>query len=272
MGALESERSMSGILDLNGKVALITGAGQGVGRQIALHYAAHGADGVIVNDFYEERASAVVEEIKALGGKAVAVAGDVTDLEAVKAMVCKAEETFGHIDILVNNAGNAGALPAPEARKPFWETGPDAWNSFIGVNFYGVINCASACIPSMIERRSGRIVTIISDAGRTGEAGLEIYSGAKAGAAGFTRAIARSLGRYGITANCIAIAATMTPPIEARLKADPERLKKMMEKYVIRRPGQPQDVANMALYLASGASDWITGQTYPVNGGFSFSM
>lgn len=263
---------MSGILDLNGKVALITGAGQGVGRQIALHYAAHGADGVIVNDFYQERAIAVVEEIKALGGKAVAAACDVTALDTVKAMVRKAEQAFGRIDILVNNAGNAGASPDPEARKPFWETGPDAWNSFIGVNFYGVINCASACIPSMIERRGGRIVTIISDAGRTGEAGLEIYSGAKAGAAGFTRAIARSLGRYGITANCIAIAATMTPPIEARLKADPEKLKKMMEKYVIRRPGQPQDVANMALYLASGASDWITGQTYPVNGGFSFSM
>lgn len=263
---------MSGILDLTDNVALITGAGQGVGRQIALHYAAHGADGVIVNDFFQERAQAVVEEIRTLGGKAVAAAGDVTDLGAVKEMVRKGNEAFGRVDILVNNAGNAGATPDPEARKPFWETGPGAWNSFIGVNFYGVINCASACIPSMIERRRGRIITIISDAGRTGEAGLEVYSGAKAGAAGFTRAIARSLGRYQITANCIAIAATMTPPIEARLKADPDRLKKMMEKYVIRRPGHPQDVANMALYLASGASDWITGQTYPVNGGFSFSM
>jgi 3-oxoacyl-[acyl-carrier protein] reductase len=263
---------MSGILDLNGRVALVTGAGQGVGRQISLDYAVHGADGVIVNDFFEERARAVVEEIKALGGRAIAAHGDVTDLDAVRGMLRKAEETFGRVDILVNNAGNAGAVPDPEARKPFWETGPGAWNSFIGVNFYGVINCASACIPPMIERRSGRIITIISDAGRTGEAGLEIYSGAKAGAAGFTRAIARSLGRYQITANCIAIAATMTPAIEARLKADPDRLKKMMEKYVIRRPGQPRDVANMALYLASGASDWITGQTYPVNGGFSFSM
>ena len=263
---------MSGILDLSGKVALITGAGQGVGRQIALHYAAHGADGVIVNDFFEDRARAVVEEIQARGGKAAAAPGDVTDLGIVKQMLRKAEEAFGRVDILVNNAGNAGAMPDPEARKPFWETGPDAWNSFIGVNLYGVINCASACIPAMIERRSGRIITIISDAGRTGEAGLEVYSAAKAGAAGFTRALARGLGRYQITANCIAIAATMTPAIEARLKADPDQLKKMMEKYVIRRPGQPQDVANMALYLASAASDWITGQTYPVNGGFSFSM
>ena len=110
------------------------------------------------------------------------------------------------------------------------------------------------------------------DAGRAGEAGLEVYSGAKAGAAGFTRAVARSLGRHNITANCVAIAATLTPAIEARLKANPEMQKKMMEKYVIRRPGLPSDVANMVLFLASEASAWITGQTYPVNGGFTFAL
>jgi 3-oxoacyl-[acyl-carrier protein] reductase len=263
---------MSELLDLNNKVALITGAGQGVGRQIALHFAAHNAAGVIVNDYFLERAEEVAKEINDAGGKAVAAQADVTDLASVKKMVSTAEQAFGPIDILVNNAGNAGATPDPDARKPFWETVPDVWNSFIGVNLYGVINCASACIPRMIEHQGGRIITIISDAGRAGEAGLEVYSGAKAGAAGFTRAIARSLGRYQITANCVAIAATATPAIEARLKANPEMLKKMMEKYVIRRPGQPTDVANMVLFLASGASAWITGQTYPVNGGFTFAL
>ncbi|WP_375779497.1 SDR family NAD(P)-dependent oxidoreductase [Bradyrhizobium sp. ma5] len=263
---------MSDILDLNGKVTLITGAGQGVGRQIALHFAAHNAAGIVVNDYFLDRAEQVAREINAGGGKAVAVQADVTDLASVKAMVGKAEQAFGPIDVLVNNAGNAGATPDPDARKPFWETGPEVWNSFIGVNLYGVINCASACIPQMIERKGGRIVTIISDAGRAGEAGLEVYSGAKAGAAGFTRAVARSLGRHNITANCVAIAATLTPAIEARLKADPERQKKMMEKYVIRRPGLPSDVANMVLFLASDASAWITGQTYPVNGGFTFAL
>ncbi|MGY3696509.1 2-hydroxycyclohexanecarboxyl-CoA dehydrogenase [Bradyrhizobium sp. USDA 3240] len=263
---------MSDILDLNGKVTLITGAGQGVGRQIALHFAAHNAAGIVVNDYILDRAELVAREITAAGGKAVAVQADVTDLASVKAMVDKAEQAFGPVDVLVNNAGNAGATPDPDARKPFWETGPEVWNSFIGVNLYGVINCASACIPQMIERKGGRIVTIISDAGRAGEAGLEVYSGAKAGAAGFTRAVARSLGRYNITANCVAIAATLTPAIEARLKADPERQKKMMEKYVIRRPGLPSDVANMVLFLASDASAWITGQTYPVNGGFTFAL
>ena len=263
---------MKDILDLSGRVALITGAGQGVGRQIALHFAAHGADGVVVNDYFLDRAQLVAGEIEAAGGRAIALQADVSDLASIKAMVTKAEQRFGKVDILVNNAGNAGANPDADARKPFWETGPEAWNSFLGVNLYGVINCASACIPQMIEHRGGRIITIISDAGRMGEAGLEVYSGAKAGAAGFTRALARSLGRHQITANCISIAATMTPAIEARLKSDPERLKKMMEKYVIRRPGQPTDIANMALFLASEASAWITGQTYPVNGGFSFAM
>ena len=263
---------MSELLDLKGKVALITGAGQGVGRQVALHLAAHNAAGVVVNDYFLDRAEKVAKEINDGGGKAIAVQADVTDPASVKQMVSTAEQAFGPIDILVNNAGNAGAIPDPDARKPFWETGPAVWNSFIGVNFYGVINCASACIPHMIERQGGRIITIISDAGRAGEAGLEVYSGAKAGAAGFTRAIARSLGRYQITANCVAIAATLTPAIEARLKANPEMAKKMMEKYVIRRPGQPTDVANMVLFLASGASAWITGQTYPVNGGFTFAL
>jgi 2-hydroxycyclohexanecarboxyl-CoA dehydrogenase len=260
------------ILSLAGKVALITGAGQGIGRQIALHFAEHGAAGIVVNDFVLERAAAVLDEVRQLGGKAIAVQCDVTDLDAVKAMVAQGESEFGKIDVLVNNAGSAGANPSPDARKPFWEVGPEAWNSFIGVNFYGVINCTSACIPGMIERKSGRIVTIISDAGRMGDSGLEIYAGAKAGAAGFMRAVARTLGRHMITANCVSISATLTPNIEARLKADPERFKKMMEKYIIRRPGRPEDVANMVLYLASDASSWVTGQTYPVNGGYQLAL
>jgi 3-oxoacyl-[acyl-carrier protein] reductase len=262
---------MSDILDLTGKVALVTGAGQGVGRQIALHLAAHHA-AVVINDFVLDRAESVAEEVRAAGGRALALRADVTDLAAMKAIVAEANAELGPINILVNNAGNAGANPSRDAAKPFWETGPEAWASFIDVNFHGVLNGLAACIPGMIEQRSGRLITIISDAGRMGEAGLEVYSGAKAGAAGVMRAVARTLGRYQITANCVAISATVTPAIEARLAADPERLKKMMEKYVIRRPGQPTDVANLVLFLASDASPWITGQTYPVNGGFSFAL
>ena len=264
---------MSEILDLAGRPALVTGAGQGVGRQIALHLAAHNAGGVIVNDYVLERAEAVVEEIRQEGGKAIALQADVSDFGNVKDMVAKAEAEFGKIGVLVNNAGNAGANPDPDLRKPFWETDPSVWNSFIGVNLYGVMNCTAAVVPGMIERQApGRIVTIISDAGRYGDAGLEIYAGAKAGAAGFMRACARSLGRYQITANSVAIALTATPAVENRLKADEATFKKMMSHYVVRRPGRPDDIANMVLFLASDASSWITGQTYPVNGGFTFAL
>jgi 3-oxoacyl-[acyl-carrier protein] reductase len=263
---------MKDILDLNGRVALVTGAGQNVGREIALYLGAHNAGGVVVNDYVLERAQAVANEIKEDGGKAIAIQGDVTDHAGVRAMVAKATEAFGKIDILVNNAGNGGANPSAELRKPFWDVGPDIWNGFIGVNLYGVINCSSAVIPGMIAQQGGRIVTIISDAGRMGEAGLEVYSAAKAGAAGFTRAIARSLGRYNITANNVAIAAMNTAQVGSRLKADPERFKRVMANYVIRRLGEPSDIAAMVLFLASDASSWITGQTYPVNGGFSFAM
>jgi 3-oxoacyl-[acyl-carrier protein] reductase len=265
---------MKDILDLGGRVALVTGAGQGVGRQIALHLGgATNSGGVVVNDYVLDRAEAVAEEVRAAGGKAVAAQCDVSDHAAVKAMVAMAAEALGPIGVLVNNAGNAGATPSPELGKPFWETGPEVWNSFVGVNFYGVINCTAAVIPGMLARQApGRIVTIISDASRWGDAGLEIYAGAKAGAAGFMRSVSRSLGRYGITANSVAIALTATPAVERTLHGDPERLKRTLEKYIIRRPGQPDDIANMVLFLASDASSWITGQVYPVNGGFSFAL
>jgi 2-hydroxycyclohexanecarboxyl-CoA dehydrogenase len=232
---------MGETLDLAGRVALVTGAGQGVGRQIALDLAAHNAGGVAVNDFYLERAEEVAGEIRAAGGKAIALQADVTDFAGVKAMVAAAEGELGPIGVLVNNAGNAGVNPNPDARKPFWETGPEVWNSFIGVNFYG-------------------------------DTGLEVYAGAKAGAAGFMRGAARALGRFGITANSVSIATTVTPATEGRMNADPELVKKMMGNYVIRRPGQPSDIASMVLFLASDASSWITGQTYGVNGGFTFGL
>jgi len=264
---------MSDILDLGGRVALVTGGGQGVGRQIALHLGAHNAGAVVVNDYVLERAEAVAEEVRAAGGKAIALQADVSDNASVKAMVAKAQADLGPIGVLVNNAGNAGANPSAELRKPFWESGPEVWNSYIGVNLYGVMNCTAAVIPGMIERQApGRIVTIISDAGRWGDAGLEPYAAAKAGAAGFMRSVARTLGRYQITANSVAIALTATPAVERTLQGDPERLKRQMEKYIIRRPGRPDDVANMVLFLASDASSWITGQVYPVNGGFTLAL
>lgn len=265
---------MADILDLGGRLSLVTGAGQGVGRQIALHLGgATNSGGVVVNDYVLERAEAVAEEVRAAGGKAIALQCDVSDTAAVRAMAEEAKGKLGPIGVLVNNAGNAGANPSPELRKPFWETGPEVWQSFIGVNFYGVMNCTAAVIPHMLERQApGRIITIISDAGRWGDANMEIYAASKAGAAGFMRSVARTLGRYGITANSIAIALTATPAVQRTLEGDQERLKRQLEKYIIRRPGQPDDIANMALFLASDASSWISGQVYPVNGGFTLAL
>ena len=252
--------------DLSGRTALVTGAGQGVGAAIAELFAAHGAH-VLVNDVRGDRAGEVAARIAEAGGSAAPLAFDVTDHDAVTTAIA----AHPALSIVVNNAGNAGADPTADARKPFWETGPAVWRQWIDVNLTGVMNVCAAAIPAMIAHGGGRLVTIISDAGRIGEAGMEPYSAAKAGAAGLTRAMARSLGRHGITANAISIAATQTPATAARL-ADPELVRKVFAGYVVRRPGQPAEIAAMALLLASDASAWITGQTYPVNGGFSFAQ
>jgi 2-hydroxycyclohexanecarboxyl-CoA dehydrogenase len=258
------------LLDLGGRTALVTGAGQGVGAAIARHLAAHGAQ-VVVNDVVAERAEAVADEIRAAGAKAIGLAADVTDLDSVHGLVQRAAGELGQPDVLVNNAGNAGADPSVLTGRPFWETDPVEWQAFLGVNLYGVLNCARAALPGMVAAGSGgRMITIISDAGRVGERGMETYSAAKAGAAGLTRALARSLGKHEITANCIAIAATRTPTIEPFLSED--LVRKTLRGYVIRRIGEPDDVAAMATFLASPAASWITGQTYPVNGGFSFNQ
>lgn len=259
------------MFDLTGAVALVTGSGQGVGREIALTFARSGASAVVVNDVNPERAAAVAQEIKGLGVAALPVPADVTDAEAVLQMVQQATSSFGPVTVLVNNAGNMGADPDAVQTGLFWELDPSNWTPVLAVNLLGPMNCARAALPGMVQQQTGRIITIISDAGRMGEAGLEAYSAAKAGAAGFTRAIARSAGRYGVTANNIAIAATQTPTTQAVLD-DPGTLTKMMSRYVVRRPGEPTDIAPLALLLASASGSWITGQTYPVNGGFSFSL
>jgi 3-oxoacyl-[acyl-carrier protein] reductase len=180
-------------------------------------------------------------------------------------------DELGPVTILVNNAGNSGADPSAGGAAPFWETDPAAWEPFLAVNLYGVLACCRAVIPGMIKAGHGRLITIISDAGRVGEPGLEAYSAAKAGAAGLMRALARSLGRYLITANCVAIGVTNTPAV-ARAVQDPDRTRKMLSNYIIRRVGEPADPAAMVTFLASQAGSWITGQTYPVNGGFSVNQ
>lgn len=268
---MEMSAAGGDLMDLKGRVAVVTGAGQGVGRQIALHMATHGAGGVVVNDFRAERAQAVADEIAELGVKTVAAQCDVSDFDAVAAMVTDAREQLGGIDILVNNAGNAGPSGGAAFDPPFWTQPPTLWAKYLQTNLHGVFNCVRHAMPGMVENGYGRIVTVISDAGRVGEPGLEIYSGAKAGAAGFMRAVARSGGRFNITANCVSLAATRTPFVEDTM-SDENAAKAQLKRYMIRRFGEPEDAANMILFLASDAASWITGQTIPVNGGYSVAV
>lgn len=262
-------------LDLNGRAAFVTGAGQGAGRAIALALARHGASGVAVNDFVAERAQAVVQEIEALGVPAFAAPADVGDHAQVKAAFEAAAQKLGPITLLVNNAGNAGPNATIRHSPPFWETEPTEWERYFHTNLKGVMNCCHAAMPGMIAAgKGGRIVTIVSDAGRIGEARLVVYSAAKAGANGFVRALAREAGRYGVTCNAISLS-TLEPPLEGEAKEKflaSDQAKAQLSRYVIRRYGAPEDVAHMALFLCSEAASWITGQTYPVNGGYSFAQ
>ena len=262
-------------LDLDRQVALVTGAGQGAGRAIALALARHNAGGIAVNDFVPERAAAVATEITALNVPAAAAPADVGDYEAVRRAVSAVETTLGPITLLVNNAGNAGpASMMASAPAAFWETNPQEWDRYFRTNLHGVMNCCHVVLPGMVKRGRGRIVTIVSDAGRVGEPRLVAYSAAKAGAAGFVRAIARETGRFGITSNAISLS-SLEPQLDEPARSDflaSERARAQVARYVIRRFGTPDDVANMVLFLCSGAAAWITGQTYPVNGGYSFTQ
>ena len=252
---------MTGLtVDLSGRRALVTGAGQGIGRSVSQYLAAAGAE-VLVNDIDPDRAAAVASELPG-STPGSPVVFDVTDWTSVR----QAVDEVGPVDILVNNAGNAGS--ESWQLLPFHETEPDQWDRYLDVNLYGVMHCTRAVLPGMITCPEGRIITIVSDAGRTGEATLAPYAAAKAGAAGFCRSIAREVGQYGITVNCVAMG-TMLPP-----GADPdsEQMKKNLNRYVIRRRGQPEDAAGIVTYLASPNASWITGQTYPVNGGYSFGL
>lgn len=259
------------LLRLDGKVALVTGAGQGVGRTVALMLAAQGAK-VVVNDFHADRADAVVRELQEAGATAMACAGDVSDYDAVAANVQAVATELGPVDILVNNAGNAGPVESPLApAPPFWEESPTTWGRWLDVNLNGVLHCTHAVTPGMIAAGDGRVITVISDAGRVGEPHLAVYAGAKAGAAGFVRGYAKAVARHGITANCVALGAIRTPAIEEAIQ-DADALKKIVRAYPLRRIGEPEDPGAMITFLATDAAGWVTGQTIPVNGGYSMTL
>jgi NAD(P)-dependent dehydrogenase (short-subunit alcohol dehydrogenase family) len=264
----------SDLIDLGGQVAIVTGAGQNAGRAIALELARHNAGGVAVNDYVADRAEAVAEEVRALGVPALAVPFDVCDLDAVKAADAAIKEKLGAATVLVNNAGMAGPGGSLRPTQNFWEEDPANWDRYLGTNLYGVYNCCFAFIRNMVEAKKGRIVTIVSDSGRTGEPKLAVYASAKAGAQGFVRSIAKELGRYNVTSNAVSLSALMPDMPEEQLAEimQSDHAKAMMSRYTIRRYGKSRDVAALVTFLCSDAAEWITGQTYPLNGGYAPSM
>ncbi|CAJ1504943.1 SDR family NAD(P)-dependent oxidoreductase [[Mycobacterium] burgundiense] len=270
--AVEQPGAANG-LDMAGRIAFVTGAGQGVGQRIVHDLARLGAGGVAVNDIDADRAERVAKEIREIGVPAIAAPADVGDFDGVGAAFAMVERELGPVGILVNNAGNQGGGGTAPPAVPFWEQLPEQWDRSVRVNLGGVLNCGRHAVEQMVRvGKGGRIITVISDAGRMGEGnGLEAYSGAKAGAAGLTRALARIGGRYLITANSVALGATYTPAT-ADMLADERVHRKVLEHYMIRRIGDPADGSAMICFLASEAAGWVTGQTVGVNGGFSVTL
>jgi 3-oxoacyl-[acyl-carrier protein] reductase len=242
------------LFDLSGRVALVTGAGQGVGAGIARVLARQGAP-VLVNDLVPARAAAVVASIRETGGRAEAVPFDVTDSEAVREGIAGAP--LGPVDVLVNNAG----VPPGMNLTPFRQMDPGQWARYVDLNLYGVLHCTRAVIDGMCERGFGRVVTISSGAGVVGiPLGISLYGAGKGAALSFMRHLAMEIASTGVTVNSLALGlmnnAQGTDGTAALARTIP-----------IGRLGEPEDVGAAVAFLASDEAGWITGQTLGVNGG-----
>jgi 2-hydroxycyclohexanecarboxyl-CoA dehydrogenase len=248
---------------LHDKIAIVTGAGQGIGRGIAEKLAAEGAT-VAVTDVDEERAKETAAEIGGVGSSVVGIWADVTSRESVEAMVAQVYRQFGRIDVLVNNAGWDKA-------SPFVDSDPADWDRVIAINLYGVLHTCKAVLPIMAKHGSGSVVNLASDAGRVGSSGEAVYSAAKGGVIAFTKAIARETARYGINANAVCPGPTDTA-LFASMGGDNPKLREALTKAIpFRRLAQPADLANVVAFLASDEASYVTGQTVSVSGGLTMS-
>jgi 3-oxoacyl-[acyl-carrier protein] reductase len=248
------------ILSLHGKVAIVTGAAQNIGRQLALELARAGA-ALIIADIQTAKAENVARQIRTANSQAVAITTDVRHLEQIQELVAATVKQFGRVDILVNNA----ALLGP--RSTVENLSVDQWDRMQDVNLRSAFFCAQAVIPHMKKKRRGKIINISSVVFLVGMMNTADYSASKGGLIGLTRSLARELGPYNINVNAITPGAVKTP--EERRLARPEDVEKIVNAQSLQRRVLPVDIARAALFLASDLSDAITGQTINVDGGWA---
>lgn len=255
-------------MKLAGKVAIVTGGGKGIGRAVALLFAREGGS-ILLNGTTKEAIEAVAEEINRQGGRAIAYQADIADEAKVKQMIETTLSEYGKIDILVNNSGIAG----PTA--PLVNVSLEDWQRTFDINLTGAFLCAKYALPSMIEQKSGCVLNITSVGGLGGYPYRSPYSASKWGMIGLTKTIALEVGRYNINANAIAPGPVRGPRIEAVLQKRAEQLgrtyeeveQEMVEGTALRRMVENEDIAAMALFLASDEGRNITGETINISGG-----
>jgi 2-hydroxycyclohexanecarboxyl-CoA dehydrogenase len=253
-------------MTLKGKAALVTGGGRGIGRAIALGLAREGAQ-VAVLDILEDNATAVAREIEAMGVKGLALGVDLTRRAEVDRAVADTLAQFGQLDIVVNNAGW-------DKLELFLDSEEETWEKILAINFKSILYVCKAALPSMVQRGSGKVINIASDAGRVGSTGEAVYAGTKGAIIAFSKTLAREMARHRITVNVVCPGLTETPLLQG-IRAQSPKTEKVIEAVTraipLGRVGQPEDIAGAVVYLASPAADFVTGQTLSVSGGLTMA-
>ncbi len=246
-------------LNIENKVALVTGGGRDIGKLISLSLASENVTVAINYNSSSKEAINTVSEIQKFGGNAKAYKGNVSNYSEMKTMIDSINKDFGGIDFLINNAGYTKV-------ERFSESKPEEWDKQINVCLKGSINCCHLVIKKMIEKKYGRIINLVGDSSRIGEANLAITAAARGGTIALGKSLAKELGRYDITVNSISLGLVKTT------HSNNEFLEKNMEKilksYPLKRIGEANDVAPMVNFLCSNNASWITGQVISINGGF----
>ena len=249
-----------------GRTIIVTGGGGGIGSAVGAAFAAEGG-AVAVLDRARDAAEATSTHIAESGGRAIAVACDITERSAVDAAVARITDELGPIDVLVNNAGW-------DLFVPFLDTEPDDWSRLIDINLVGALHMLHAVLPGMVERGSGRIVNVSSDAARVGSSGEAVYAACKAGLVALSKTLAREHARHGITFNVVCPGPTDTELLATvtDAAANPEKLREAFRRSIpMGRLGEPDDLAGAVLFFASDDAAFVTGQVLSVSGGLTMA-